>query len=125
MVMSFRPESDDTYGTIERVCKSFRLQCNRTDKTNQTERIFSKIVQGIREAAFVVADVTYGGPNIYYELGYAEALGKTVVVIAKDGTELPFDTKDVPTLMWSDQTRLAQKLSARIQAITGQTALQP
>jgi nucleoside 2-deoxyribosyltransferase len=119
VVMSFRPESDDTYGTIERVCRDFHLQAIRTDKTMETERIFERIVRGIHDAALVIVDVSFSSPNIYYELGYAEALGKTVIVIAKEGTELPFDTKDIPTLFWKDQTRLASALAAVMRQIMG------
>ena len=32
VVMSFREESDDTYHTIERVCRSYDFKANRTDK---------------------------------------------------------------------------------------------
>ena len=35
---------------------------------------------------------------MYDELGYAQALGKTVITTAYKGTELPFDIFDVPTL---------------------------
>lgn len=122
VIMSFQKESDDTYGTIERTCKAFGYECNRTDKSNITERIFSKIVQGIHASAFVIADVTHESVNVYYELGYAEALGKEVIVLAKDGTKLPFDTKDLPTLFWPDQTRLESKLRTSIAKLTGRPA---
>jgi nucleoside 2-deoxyribosyltransferase len=36
---------------------------------------------------------------VFYELGYADGLGKKVVVTAKDGTEPPFDISDVPTAL--------------------------
>lgn len=121
VVMSFREESDDTYGTIDRVCKAFGYRANRTDKTNDTGRIFSKIVEGIREAAFIVADVTYASLNVYYELGYAEALGKPVIVIAKEKTELPFDTNDLPTIFWPDQTRLYAALQDKLRSLTGRS----
>jgi hypothetical protein len=121
VVMSFREESDDTYSTIDRICKAFGYQANRTDKTNDTGRIFSKIVEGIREAAFVVADVTYESLNVYFELGYAEALGKPVIVIAKEGTDLPFDTNDLPTIFWRDQTRLYEALQNKFESLTGRS----
>jgi hypothetical protein len=119
VIMSFRPECDDTYGTIERVCRLVDLKTVRTDKTKETERIFARIIQGIHDAAFVIADVSVESLNVYYELGYAEALGKRVIVTAKEGTKLPFDTKDIPTLLWKDQTRLADSLRPQLEEITG------
>lgn len=79
----------------------------------------SRIVQGIQRAAFVIADVTFSSVNVYYELGFAEALGKDVLVIPKEGTALPFDTNDIPTLFFKDQTRLEDALRARIGRLTG------
>jgi nucleoside 2-deoxyribosyltransferase len=122
VVMSFRKESDDTYGTIERVCRDYRFEPDRTDKNATTDRIYNRIVQGIRRAAFVVADVTFGCVNVYYELGFAEALGKDVIVVAKVGTKLPFDTNDIPTAFFLDQTRLEEALRLRIERLTGRQA---
>jgi nucleoside 2-deoxyribosyltransferase len=119
VVMSFRDESDDSYNTIARVCRGYGLEPNRTDRAPTTERIYSRIVQGIQRAAFVIADVTFSSVNVYYELGFAEALGKDVLVVAKEGTALPFDTNDIPTLFFKDQTRLEDALRARIGRLTG------
>ena len=122
-VMSFRKESDDTYHTIERVCRGYGFEPDRTDKNDATtDRIYNRIVQGIQRAAFVVADVTFGSVNVYYELGFAEALGKDVIVVAKEGTNLPFDTNDIPTAFFSDQTRLEEALRSRIGRLTGRQA---
>jgi hypothetical protein len=50
---------------------------DRTDKNDATtDRIYGRIVQGIQRAAFLVADVTFDSVNVYYELGFAEALGR-------------------------------------------------
>lgn len=123
VVMTFRDDSMDTYGVIERACKAYNLEPDRTDKSATTERIFERIVEGIERAAFVVADVTYESVNVYYELGYAEALGKDVIVVAKDGTNLPFDTKDIPTHFFSNYTNLEKDLRARIGKLTGRKAV--
>ena len=122
VVMTFREESDDTYHTIERVCQSYGLRPDRTDQDPTTERIYKRIVTGIQRAALVVADVTLGSVNVYYELGFAEALGKDLIVVAKEGTKLPFDTNDIPTMFFKDQTRLERELSARIGRLTGRQA---
>jgi hypothetical protein len=125
IVMSFREESDDTYHTIERVCASYEFKASRTDKDASTGRIYKRIIEGIHRAAFVVADVTFGTVNVYYELGFAEALRKDVIVVAKEGTELPFDTNDIPTTFFRNQTRLEQALRSRIEALTGRHVRTP
>ena len=119
VVMSFREESEDTYNTIRRACQAYGFEPDRTDKSATTDRIYARIVTGIQRAAFVVADVTFSSVNVYYELGFAEALGKDVIVVAKEGTALPFDTTDLPTLFYKDQTRLEDALRSRIGRLTG------
>ena len=37
----------------------------------------------IRDAAFVIADLTHNNPGAYWEAGYAEGLGKPVIYICK------------------------------------------
>jgi hypothetical protein len=125
VVMTFRDESVDTYSAIERACRAYALEPDRTDQSATTERIFKRIVEGIERAAFVIADVSFESLNVYYEMGYAEALGKDMIVIAREGTDLPFDTKDIPTHFFSSYTGLEKDLRARIESLTGRTAESP
>lgn len=122
VVMSFNEDSDDTFNTIARVCKAYGFQANRTDKDGTTDRIYTRIVKGLHCAAFVVADVTFGSVNVYYELGFSEALGNEVIVVAREGTKLPFDTNDIPTTFFRDQTRLEEALRRRIEHVTRRQA---
>jgi len=119
VVMTFRDESTDTYETIKRACEAFGLEPDRTDKDPTTNRIYQRIVGGIERAAFVIADVSLESLNVYYELGYAEALGKDMIVVAKKGTELPFDTRDIPTHLFTSYHGLEQDLRDRIEKLTG------
>ena len=61
------------------------------------QRIVPTVLASIRRAAFIIADLSEPRPNIYYELGYAQALGRSIITTACEGTELPFDIFDVPT----------------------------
>jgi len=58
----------------------------------QTMRIYGFKVDDvvraeIRDAAVLVADITYPNANVYYEIGYAIALGKPVVPTVHSGIE--------------------------------------
>ena len=56
---------------------------------------------------------------MFFELGYASALEKPLVLTAKEGTELPFDVKDMPVIFWNpiDQKTLRDKLRDKIRLI--------
>lgn len=122
VIMAFREESEDTFTAVKEVCEERGLKWARTDQDPTTNRVYQRIVNGIQRAAFVVADVTIPTLNVYYELGYAEALGKPIIVLAREGTELPFDTRDIPTTLFRNQTRLKAALRERLDALYGTNA---
>ena len=59
----------------------------------------------IRDAAFVIADLTHGNNGAYWESGFAEGLGKPVVYICEqsvfDAKGTHFDTNHCTTVPWS------------------------
>ena len=59
----------------------------------------------IRDAAFVIADLTHDNSGAYWEAGYAEGLGKPVIYICEkekfDEEKTHFDTNHCTTVMWS------------------------
>ena len=57
--------------------------------------------------------------NVFYEVGFAKGLGKEVILVAKKGTELPFDLKDLPTFFWETQRDLKKGLEERIERVVG------
>jgi len=119
VVMSYadRPDLKDAYGTFGRVCRELGYTCGRVNEKNAGTRILPDILERIRLAAFIIVDLTDLRPNVFYELGYADGLGRKVIVTAKRGTELPFDVKDIPTILWESQVDLEQDLEKRIQSV--------
>ncbi len=59
----------------------------------------------IRDAAFVIADLTHDNFGAYWEAGYAEGLGKPVIYICEqkkfDEKSTHFDTNHCTTIPWS------------------------
>ena len=62
----------------------------------------------------ILGDLSEPSMNVYYEVGYAQALGKDVVATAREGTKLPFDLFDIPTLFWDSQDTLETKLKFEV-----------
>ena len=116
VVMSFKelPEYTDLLAAISETCTKFGYEARRVDQAEDQKRILPEIIRGIRHCAFVIADVTEGKPNVFWELGLAVGLDKEVVVVAKKGTELPFDINDVPVLFWDSFSEFKHKLSRRV-----------
>jgi len=116
-VMPFTPGFRDVFASYRDVCKEFAFEALRADEVETDERIVQTIIDGIRTAAFVIADVSEIKPNVFYELGFAQGCGKEVVVTAKKGTSLPFDISDVPVIFWDGQENLKEQLRRRIRDI--------
>jgi hypothetical protein len=119
VVMSYAdyPYLKDAYGTFRRICQKLGYSCERVTEKNAATRILPEILERIRRSAFVIVDLTDLRPNVFYELGYADGLGRKVIVTAEKGTELPFDVKDIPTILWESQEELGEDLQDRIQSV--------
>ena|GEM_PF-1844527 len=57
-------------------------------------KIIEFVVAQIERAAFLVVDTTGHNPNVFYELGYAHAKGKTIFIITQDDGTPPFNIRD-------------------------------
>lgn len=113
-------ELANAFDSFKAACETYKYKCERVDETNTKDTsIVSEILRRINDSAFVIADLTELKQNVFYELGFARGLGKRVIVTAKEGTELPFDVKDIPVTFWKaiDPKGLREKLIERIRPI--------
>ena len=117
IIMSFKKEFDELYNVYKEVCKTFGFNAVRTDKVYSLDKILPRILQGIRHSAFVIADVTETSPNVFYEIGFAEGLGRPVIATAKADTKLPFDLVDTPVTFWGSFDDLKSKLEPLINEV--------
>jgi hypothetical protein len=114
IIMPFGEEFRDVYESFSAVCHEVGFRAERTDESTSSERIIPRILDGIRRSAFVIADVTQTSANVSYEVGFAQGMGRPVIVSAQKGTLLPFDFADIPVLFWSSQDDLRLKLRKRV-----------
>ena len=67
------------------------LNVARADEIRRAGLLTETITDAIAASKCVVADLTMARPNSYYEFGYAHALERLSLVIAKEGTERHFN----------------------------------
>lgn len=86
------------------------------DKDVHNENIFNKMLEEITACRFLIADLTSQNTGVYYEAGYAKALGKTVILTCKntDFDNVHFDIKQTQIVVWSDVDDLRSKLANHI-----------
>lgn len=64
--------------------------------------VMEDIWSAINSAFIIVADVTGRNPNVFYELGIAHTLGKNVIVITQDKSDVPFDIQGLRFIEYAD-----------------------
>jgi hypothetical protein len=118
-ILSFATPYQDVKDSFESSCREAGFELRGTGEEATTERIIPRILDGIRRAAFVIADISDVRPNVFYEIGFAQGLGKQVILTAKTGTALPFDMVDIPVLFWDTQRSLRDQLTTRLRSMPG------
>lgn len=111
--------------TIAPAIKEAGLAPYRVDQDPNVEVPIDAVEEGIRESVICVADISTDNPNVWYELGYAFASGKAVVMLCSDervGTRYPFDIQHRTIVSYqsessSDFLKLKKQVKERIEAL--------
>jgi hypothetical protein len=112
------PELEDVLDSIKESCTRCGIQAERIDEPESNERITDRILESLRKAEYVIVDLTNSKPNVYYEAGYAQGIGKIPIFIAKEGTVLEFDLKDYPVIFYKNMKELKDRLEKRIRNLS-------
>ncbi len=117
-IIPFSSEMDDVYYLgIHDTAKALGCSCDRVDQIEFVGPILDKIYDSIKNSRIILAELSTPNVNVYYELGYAHALGKPTILITKDISTSPFDVKGYNHIIYSSIRDLRSKLKARLEAI--------
>lgn len=120
VIISFSSDMEPVFEGIQSAGSFHNLKVERVKDVPGDYRITDKIIEMITKAKIIVADLTHERPNVYFELGYARGLGKTVVTTAREGTKLHFDVKDWTCTTYNDSRVLERHLKERFEFELGQ-----
>lgn len=108
VVSPIGPEDSDARKIADKVLKhviakalSERYEVQRGDEIAKLGLIAPHVVERLLEAPLVVADLSDGNANVYYELGIRHAEDKPVIHIIADGQDAPFDVKDMDIISYN------------------------
>jgi nucleoside 2-deoxyribosyltransferase len=87
---------------IQQQAETAGFEVVRIDEKAGPGVIFQDIQREIEQAEIVIAEITPANANVFYELGYAHALGKPTILLARRGSELPFDIKSYRVVFYND-----------------------
>lgn len=118
----FDKRFDDVY---QPAIEAAGLVAYRVDRDPNVEVPIEAIEEGIRNATICLADITSDNPNVWYELGFAFAAGRPVVMVCSDERttrKYPFDIQHRTIIGYkpessSDFENLQSSLTDRLKAL--------
>jgi TIR domain len=113
VIASFLPDMEPAFEAIKAAADSAGLRAQRVKDVSGDYKISDRMLSMIRQARLVVADLTHERPNVYFELGYARGIGKTVITIMREGGEVHFDVQDWTYIPYIDSRPLERDLIER------------
>jgi hypothetical protein len=118
VVMPFSRKFDDVFFLgIQDVGQSLGLVVERGDLVEHSGEIMDVILERIKNADVVVADITNGNANVLYEIGVSHANQVPTILITRAGGEIPFDLRAFNVIFYENVTRLREALTRRLRAV--------
>ena len=120
--MSFSHEDPllvDVHNCIKETCWRRNVLAERVDEIEHSGRVTDRIVDCIKRADVIIADLSHERPNVYYEIGLAHGQQLDVIMIARHGTNLHFDLANFNVIFFRNNTELTERLEKRLTAILG------
>ena len=124
VMMPFDTKFNPVLSAIRAACETHELNCLRAYNIWKENAIIDEIFSLICRSGIVVCDLTDRNPNVLYEMGIAQTIGKPVVMITQHDSDIPFDVKHHRYLKYlnNDQGRTEMKdaLADRLATIWSQ-----
>jgi len=115
VLMPFNEDFDDIYKLgIKEAAKEVGAYAERVDEQIFNEGILERIFNQISKADVIVADMTGRNPNVFYEVGYAHALGKIVLLLTQKADDIPFDLKHKQHIIYGNGGSKIQSLRSEL-----------
>jgi hypothetical protein len=106
--------------TIAEVCRGAGFHCVRGDEENISGDILPHILRLMAKSRLIIANISSRNPNVYYELGIAQAMDKPTILVSRNISEVPFDIKTRRILIYEDQSQLKRQLIEMIARVSAE-----
>ncbi len=124
VAMQFAEPFDTFYKEVIREqTQAAGFEVTRMDEKPGPGVIFQDMQREIQQAEVVIAEITSANPNVFYEVGYAHALGKPTILLAQRGAPPPFDISSFRVIYYNNtiggKAEVERNLSRHLEAILG------
>jgi hypothetical protein len=132
VVMQYSPPYDVLFSdVIEPVAKEAGFIAYRAADVYRPGLVLEDVIRGLAESELIVAEITPPNQNVFYELGYAHALGKPTILLAEKTQrgELPFDIRGHRVIFYDNtiggKKEVSEHLRRHLLTIKGGWGTQP
>lgn len=105
--------------SIKAAVRAAGFRVMRSDKVEHNDFIMGRIIEDIRRAPFLIAELTENNQGVYFEAGFARGLGLDVIYCCPKRVKPHFDVSAVNHVKWSDSDDLRRRLEHRILGTIG------
>lgn len=126
-----RPDMDKVYDKlVKTVLRGKKVVPIRIDRLEHNDDIDDRIIQEIEQADFLIADLTYARPSVYFEAGYAQRSVPVIYTCRKDhfkpraddeygNFQVHFDLQMKNIIPWRSHTdqQFKSRLASRISKV--------
>lgn len=105
ILMPFNPVLAGMYEVIYNAVIQAGLKPVRADDIFSPGPIIEQIRSAIQQSRVCIADLTGTNPNVMYELGIAQTLGKPSILISQDINQVPFDIRHLRIVLYKDSLK--------------------
>lgn len=99
---SLRPVYEDH---MRNLAMQHKYVMARADDLFSAGSLMSDIWNAMNAARVIVADCTGQNPNVFYEIGMAHTLGKTVILISQRLDDIPADLRGFKIILYEHSLR--------------------
>lgn len=115
VIMPFSQDFNDVWiGGIQTAAKNSGFHPIRVDTIARSANITDDIVDSIKNCRITIVDVTGNNPKVMFELGYVMALAKPYVIISQSVEFLPFDIRNIRTIVYSNTWSGVEELKGKL-----------
>lgn len=117
VIQPFDKSAEGTYDLIRAAAATANAVVARADSVvSAGADIVSSIESAIQAASLLIADVTNANPNVMYEIGFARAQNKPLLLVASNSRSVPFDLARVRVVIYdlANPNEFVERLSKSI-----------
>lgn len=110
----FAKSEQATFDLIRNTCSDLGLFAQRGDEEKIEGPLLAHIIEQIKKSGVIIANLNGRNPNVFYELGLAQAWGKPCLMVARFDQDIPIDLDHQQLVLYKNRRDLESQLKSAL-----------